>query len=55
MSRVLGIIGLIAAAAGTIGGLLESIRPQYALILAGIGAGLTAFTERVQGGASKVQ
>ncbi len=55
ISRILGILTLLATGLTTVAGLLDSINPKYALLVAGIGAAITAFTERVQGGLSKTE
>jgi hypothetical protein len=53
MSRVIAILTLVGAAATALAGFLGGIRPQYAAIALGVAAAIAAFTERVQGGASK--
>jgi hypothetical protein len=54
MSRFIAILSLLGAGATAVAGFLGGIRPQYAAIALGIAAAIASFTERVQGGASKV-
>lgn len=54
-SRFLAILALIGAACTAAAGFLGAIRPQYAAVALGIAAAIAAFTERVQGGKSKVE
>ena len=54
MSRFIAILSLLGAAATAVAGFLGGIRPQYAAVALGTAAAIAAFTERVQGGKSKV-
>lgn len=54
MSRFIAILSLLGAAATAVAGFLGGIRPQFAAIALGIAAAIAAFTERVQGGKSKI-
>lgn len=53
-SRFLGILSLIASAATAAAAVVNALSPKWAALLLGISAAINAFTERVQGGASKV-
>lgn len=54
-SRIWSILALIVAALTTLATLLDAIAPKYAVWALAIAAGIAAFTERVQGGKSKVE
>ena len=53
MSRFVSIIGFVAGAVGAVAPLLSSLPGKYGALIAGLGAGLAAFNERIQGGLSK--
>lgn len=55
LSRILGGIGLIGLAVGALGNAFEYFKPGLGYTLITIGALLTAFNERIQGGKSKVE
>lgn len=52
-SRIWAILAALASALAVVAGLLDQLSPDWALIVAGIGVAITAFTERVQGGKGK--
>lgn len=54
LSRVISILGGIASALTVIGAFVETIKPGWALIIVSASQAITLFTERVQGGKSKV-
>jgi hypothetical protein len=49
LSQIFGILSLIATLATVAAGVLDSVNPKYALVAAAIGAGINAFTTKVQG------
>ena len=53
-SRILAVLSALNALVTLLAGVLGGLRPQYAVILLGISAAISAFTERVHGGKSKV-
>lgn len=54
-SRIIAILTFIATITTVLGTYFSGILPpDVALLLAGLGMAITAFTERVQGGASKL-
>lgn len=55
MSRIVGIIAPIIQVLNLGAVFIGGWKPQYALIVAAVAHGLSAFTERIQGGLSKVQ
>lgn len=55
MSRFVGFLALAASALSVMSGLLGGIRPNVALVLSGLAAAIGSFTERVQGGVSKIE
>lgn len=48
-SNVIGILALAASAAATIAGFLDGVNPKLALIVAGVGAAIAAFTDKITG------
>ena len=48
-SRILGVLALIATALTTLGSLLNTIAPKYAIYALAVSAAISAFTGRVQG------
>ena len=54
MSRILGILGILVSVCAAAASLFGYLAPEYAVWPVAIGAGLAAFTERIQGGASVV-
>jgi hypothetical protein len=55
LSRILGIIGGVGALCSAIATAVGEINPKWGGLLTAIGAATTMFTERVQGGASKIE
>lgn len=54
MSRLFGILAMITTGSSLAGTFLGSFNPKWAAIVLGVSAGVSAFTERVQGGKSKL-
>ncbi len=55
LSRLLGILSLISGLLMMLGTSLQMIKPTWAAYAIGIALAINAFTERVQGGKSKVE
>lgn len=53
LSRLIGILSLVATLATTGATVLQIIRPQWAVYALALSGAINAFVERVQGGASK--
>ena len=53
ISRIVAILAFVAMALSTGAGLIGALNPKIAATMAAIAAAITAFTERIQGGASK--
>ena len=49
LSRVLGILSLIATLATSAAAVLDFVNPEWAVIALALSAGISAFTSRVQG------
>lgn len=49
LSRVLGILSLIATVCTAVAAVLDFVNPEWAVIALAISAGISAFTSRVQG------
>lgn len=54
MSRLFAILAMISTGGTLAGTFLGSFNPKWAALALGISAGVSAFTERVQGGKSKL-
>ena len=54
VSLILGRLSLVATAITTGASFLNYVKPSWAVYALAIAAGINAFTERVQGGKSKV-
>lgn len=52
MSRLLGLLAVIATVCTAAATLLGYVAPEYAVYAVALGAAISAFTERIQGGAS---
>lgn len=55
LSRFFALLSLLGTIAATAATLLQIIRPQWAAYALAITAAINAFTERVQGGKSKLE
>ena len=53
ISRIIGILALLATALTTGASLVGQIKPQYAVYMLAVAGAINAFTERVSGGLSK--
>lgn len=54
-SRIIGILSLIAAGATAGATVVDAINPKWAAMMLAAAAAINAFTERVQGGVSKIE
>lgn len=52
VSRIFGILALLASALTTAASFLGAIKPQWAIYAVAIAGAINAFTERVHGGTS---
>ena len=54
ISRLIAILAVLGNIAVALAAVVGSLRPTLAAVLLGIGAAISAFTERVHGGMSKM-
>lgn len=52
-SRIIGVLAMVSSFLSAGAGLLGTLRPSWAITLLAVSAAISAFTERVTGGASK--